>query len=87
MCGYEHEYISYFSNSGVIDEEIYDRILQNIVAGKCPHVDAIPQELYKVGTRKGYFVKIVQMEWQTVKTLIRLLLYDPKFSARCLGKQ
>ena len=43
LCGYEHEYATYISDSGEIDKEIYERVVQNIVAGKCPHVDSVPK--------------------------------------------
>ena len=39
ICGYEHEYLSYISESGEIDERIYAKIVRCIVDGKCPHVD------------------------------------------------
>ena len=28
----------YYSKNGTIDEDIYNRVIQNIIAGKCPHI-------------------------------------------------
>ena len=40
-CGYENEYLDYISKTGSINEEMADKILENIVNGKCPHVDKV----------------------------------------------
>ena len=45
-CGFEHEYIDYISKSGVINEDMYQNILQCILDGKCPHVDNAPSDTY-----------------------------------------
>ena len=46
-CGYEHEYLEYISNSGKIDEILFEKIEQCISEGKCPHVDQVPQTFTK----------------------------------------
>lgn len=38
-CAFEHEFIDYITDSGEINHEIFERILQNIIDGKCPHVN------------------------------------------------
>ena len=38
-CALEHEFVTYISNDGTINKEVYDRILQCITEGKCPHVE------------------------------------------------
>ena len=38
-CALEHEYVTYISNDGTINEEVYDRILHCITQGKCSHVE------------------------------------------------
>lgn len=43
-CGFEHEYLDYISESGDIDEEVYQKVVQSIIDGKCPHVDQVPKE-------------------------------------------
>ena len=37
-CAFEHEYLDYIGNDGEINEEMYDKIVNCIVDGKCPHV-------------------------------------------------
>ena len=43
-CAFQHEYLEYVSNLGEIDEELYERIQQNILCGKCPHVDGVSEK-------------------------------------------
>ena len=43
-CAVEHEYLDYISESGEIDEDIYKKIENCILEGKCRHVDRMPQE-------------------------------------------
>ena len=43
-CGFEHEYLDYISESGEINEVLYEKIVQSIIDGKCPHVEQVPQE-------------------------------------------
>ena len=38
-CGIEHEYMLYYNSDGTIDEKIYERVVQNIENGACPHVN------------------------------------------------
>lgn len=47
MCGYEHEYVEYISENGDINEEMYTKILENVLNGRCPHVKPFHY-------RKGY---------------------------------
>ena len=37
QCSFEHEYIDYVSERRTIDEEMLDRVAQNIINGYCPH--------------------------------------------------
>lgn len=39
-CAFEHEYLDYIAESGEIDEDVYEKIVNCITDGKCPHVDA-----------------------------------------------
>lgn len=56
LCGIEHEWFEYLTDSGEIDEEIYDRVIQSIVDGKCPHVDEVPVEY--LGKAEVYAVHV-----------------------------
>ena len=41
-CAFEHEYMDYISVSGDIDEAMFEQVVDNIVKGRCPHVDEVP---------------------------------------------
>lgn len=68
-CGFEHEYLDYIQDDGKINEEIYERVLQSIISGKCPHVKDATQDCLNeagiygihialaVGTRKAVSVQ------------------------------
>ena len=43
-CSYEHEFLDYITENGDIDEAIYNRVLDNLLNGKCPHVAEVPAE-------------------------------------------
>ena len=43
-CDYELEYLDFISESGQMNEEIYDRVVQCILNGSCPHATIVPQE-------------------------------------------
>ena len=49
-CAYEHEYVCYISDEGKINEEMYDRIVECIEKGYCPHELTVPHE-YTRNTR------------------------------------
>ena len=38
-CAFEHEYLDYIGHDGEINEEMYERIVNSIIAGQCPHVN------------------------------------------------
>ena len=39
-CAYELEFLDFISDKGVIDEIMYDRVVENLFKGKCLHVDS-----------------------------------------------
>ena len=43
-CAYELEFLDFISDKGKIDEEMYERVVQNLIKGKCPHVDSARNE-------------------------------------------
>lgn len=43
-CAFEHEYLEYISESGTINESLYNDTLEHIIRGKCPHVDTVNKE-------------------------------------------
>ena len=40
-CSFDHEYVNFISENGVIDEEMYTKVLECIQNGKCFHVDNV----------------------------------------------
>ena len=46
-CAYEHELLDYISDTGEIDKVMYERVVDNIIKAKCPHVDCMRPELVK----------------------------------------
>ena len=43
-CAFDHEYLTYISDSGKINDEIYERIIYSIENGKCHHAEQVPEE-------------------------------------------
>ena len=44
-CAFQHEYMGYLSDSGEVDETMFEDVLNNIVRGKCVHIDEV-DEMY-----------------------------------------
>ena len=45
-CSFEHEYLGYLSDSGCINEHLYEKIVKSIVNGQCPHVVKVSIYMY-----------------------------------------
>ena len=43
-CGFEHEFLDYIEDSGDLNEDIYEKIIQSIIDGKCPHTGSVSKE-------------------------------------------
>ena len=41
-CAFEHELLDYLSEDGTINEAVFERVLENIVNGKCVHTEGVP---------------------------------------------
>ena len=41
-CAFEHELLDYLSEDGTIIEAVFERVLENIVNGKCVHTEGVP---------------------------------------------
>lgn len=37
-CGFENEFVNYIAEDGSIDEDVFEKIVQSMIDGKCPHV-------------------------------------------------
>ena len=55
-CAYEHEYLDYISDCGEIDDDVYDKIVDSIMLGKCPHTDGVPKEFIRVTAVSGVHI-------------------------------
>ena len=55
-CGFEHEYFDYISESGDINEDIYEKIVTSIIDGKCPHVDGVPEKYIMTSSVHGVHI-------------------------------
>ena len=42
-CAFEHEFLQYISDTGEIKEDSYTNVLQNVLNGKCTHVNGVPE--------------------------------------------
>ena len=40
-CAFDHEWLTYISDGGQIEKELYKKVEANLLAGKCPHVDDV----------------------------------------------
>lgn len=47
-CSFELEYLEFISKDGNFNKEKYEKLVECIVKGKCPHVDQVPIEYVKV---------------------------------------
>ena len=46
-CTFEHELVMYISDTKAINEVMFTRVADNIEAGRCPHVDNVPEKYLK----------------------------------------
>ena len=47
-CSFELEHLEFISKDGKINKEIYERIVECIINGRCPHVEQVPKEYVNV---------------------------------------
>ena len=72
-CGFQHEFVDYVSESGYINEEIYEKILLCVLAGNCPHVyEASPEYIRETGVY-GLHIAAVAGNYEALKGSL-----DPK---------
>lgn len=77
-CAFEHEYLTYVSDTGQINEFVYEKIVKSIIDGQCPHVVKVSREHLRETSVYGIHVaasvaveKIVKYHsknYQTMKT-------------------
>ena len=42
-CAHNYEYLEYISDTGEVDENVYENIVKSLANGKCPHADMVPK--------------------------------------------
>ena len=42
-CAHNHEYLEYISDTGEVDENMYENIVKCLANGKCPHAETVPE--------------------------------------------
>ena len=50
-CAFQNEFLDYIAENGDINEKVYEKIIQSIIAGKCPHVSDTTPEYWQQETR------------------------------------
>lgn len=55
-CGFEHEYLECISESEIPRKEIYRKVLQCILTGRCPHVDTVPKHYVRTTVIYGIHI-------------------------------
>ena len=42
-CAHYHEYLEYISDTGKVDENMYENIVKSLANGRCPHAETVPE--------------------------------------------
>ena len=69
-CAYDHEYLSYISESGDIDWEKCDTLVQAIKDGKCQHASRVTKKRYLSETRVNVFHIAAALGSETLSQLL-----------------
>ena len=69
-CAYDHEYLSYISESGDIDWEKCDTLVQAIKDGKCQHASRVNKKRYLSETRVNVFHIAAVLGSETLSQLL-----------------
>ena len=59
-CAFQHEFFTYISEDGTVDEAVYDNIVTSILAGRCRHVEqGVPDDWLAETSVYGYQIALV----------------------------
>ena len=72
-CAFEHEFLVYLSEDGTINETVLERVLENIVNGKCPHTEGVPTSFIKETSIYGFHITAAVGPLRAVKN------YSPNY--------
>ena len=57
QCSFEHEFLDYIVNNGESNEEVYEKVVQSIIDGYCPHVTKyMPDDWLKLTDVSGLHI-------------------------------
>ena len=80
LCAYEHENFDYISETGQINHEMFQKIVESIRTGDCPHVSMVSKEY--VSETNVYGIHIVAAVGSEEKILSYLKHMDHKLNQR-----
>ena len=62
-CAHNHEYLEYISDTGEVDENVYENIVKSLANGKCPHAETVPEyQLVRTSTTAMHIAAAVGTE-------------------------
>ena len=79
-CAFQNEFLTYIDEDGVINEEIYDKIIQSIKDGKCPHVDNIDERFVKESSIYGVNIAAAVNTYDAVSNYLQFVFDRSTFS-------
>ena len=87
-CAFEHEYFDYIDESGNINQDMLDKIVESIRNGACPHVDMVPEEFVTETRVNGlHVVAATGSEEQVVWYLKNVSHKAREFTSKVFGLQ
>lgn len=57
-CAFDHEFLEYLTDSGEINEALYDKVIQSIVDGACTHVEKVSDKYHARTSITGLHVAV-----------------------------
>ena len=57
-CAFDHEFLEYLTDSGEINEALYDKIIQSLVDGVCPHAEKASDKYHARTSITGLHVAV-----------------------------
>ena len=79
-CAFQNEFLTYIDEDGVINEEVYDKIIQSIKDGKCPHVNNIDERFVKESSIYGVNIAAAVNTYDAVSNYLLFVSHRSTFS-------
>ena len=77
-CSYEFEYLEFLSDTGDINEPMYQNLLQTLRNKKCPHVEGVDAKFFKITQCRGFHI-VAAVEDDGLLQYLRDTKYDSEF--------